>query len=245
LQIIGNNRMRRELFKVKETIVTVISDEEFIPIGQQEILRQRSFLENFIRRDPLFVQTLEPYQVPEEAPEIIRRMAEAASKMEVGPMASVAGAIAEYAVKAMVTAGARHVLVDNGGDIAMYLSHPVIIGIYAGDVRINNLGLRFQSLGNLFGVCTSSATVGPSLSLGRADAATVISQDVILADAAATALGNSNKEKTKKSITKALTSIANDEIEGMLAIAEDFIGMWGELPEIVKVNIDYTLITKG
>ena len=237
--------MKREIFKVEETFATIISDEEFIPIGKQEMLHQRSFLEDFIRHDPLFVQTLEPYQVPEEAPEIVRRMAEAASKMGVGPMASVAGAIAEYAVRAMVRAGARHVLVDNGGDIALYLSHPVIIGIYAGDVKINNLGLRFQSLGNLFGVCTSSATVGPSLSLGRADAATVISQDVILADAAATALGNSIKEKTKESITKALTSIANVEIEGMLAIADDFIGIWGKLPEMVKVNIDYALITKG
>lgn len=127
----------------------------------------------------------------------------------------------------------------------MYINHPVIVGIYAGDIKITNIGLKFQSLQNIIGICTSSATIGPSLSFGRADAATVISKDVILADAAATALGNSIKEKSKASIEKALTSIGNDKIEGMIAIVGDTMGIWGKLPEIVKVKVDYEFITKG
>lgn len=107
--------MKRKIIRIKETIATIVSDEEFIPVGVQEILRQRRFLESYIHHDSLFYHTLEPYEVPDEAPEIIRRMAEAGSKMGVGPMSSVAGAIAEYAARAMVNAGARHVLVDNGG----------------------------------------------------------------------------------------------------------------------------------
>lgn len=237
--------MKRKLIRIRETIATIISDEEFIPVGEQEIMRQRSFLESYISHDPLFYRTLKPYAVPDEAPEIIRRMADAASKMGVGPMASVAGAIAEYAVRAMVEAGAAHVLVDNGGDIAMYISHPVIVGIYAGDIKVKNIGLRFQPLENIIGICTSSATIGPSLSFGMADAATVISKDVILADAAATALGNSIREKSKESIEKSLASIMNDEIDSMIVIIKDTIGICGILPEIVKVNVDYELITKG
>lgn len=127
----------------------------------------------------------------------------------------------------------------------MYINHPVIVGIYAGDIKITNIGLKFQSLQNIIGICTSSATIGPSLSFGRADAATVISKDVILADAATTALGNSIKEKSKASIEKALTSIGNDKIEGMIAIVGDTMGIWGKLPEIVKVKVDYEFITKG
>ena len=230
---------------MRETIATIISDEEFIPVGEQEIIRQRKYLEDYIDKDPLFYHSLAPYQVSDEAPEIVRRMADAAARVGVGPMASVAGAIAEYAVRAMVKAGAAHAIVDNGGDIAMRLKHPVIIGIYAGNAEIRNIGLRFQSHGFIMGICTSSGTVGPSLSFGQADAATVIARDVILADAAATALGNSIKGKNQKLIEVALNSLLIDGIYGMIAIMGDLMGLCGKIPEIVKANVDYELITKG
>lgn len=240
-----NNDMKRHRLRIKETIATILSDEEFIPVGEQEILRQRKYVENHILQDPFFCQTLKPYEVSHEAPEIVRRMADAASKVGVGPMASVAGAIAEYTVRAMMEAGATHAIVDNGGDIAMHIRHPVIVGIYTGNIKIKDIGLRFQPQGVITGVCTSSATIGPSLSFGRADAATVISKDVILADAAATALGNSINKKDQKLIEEALSTLMIDEIEGMIVIIEDIMGMYGELPEMVKINVDYELITKG
>ena len=237
--------MKRSRFRMRETIATIISDEEFIPVGEQEIIRQRKYLEDYIDKDPLFYHSLDPYQVSDEAPEIVRRMADAAARVGVGPMASVAGAIAEYAVRAMVKAGAAHAVVDNGGDIAMRLKHPVTVGIYAGNAEIKNIGLRFQPHGFIMGICTSSGTVGPSLSFGQADAATVIARDVILADAAATALGNSIKEKSQKLIEVALSSLLIDGIYGMIAIKGDLMGLCGKIPEIVKVNVDYELITKG
>lgn len=237
--------MERKKVEIKETIATIISDKEFIPIGEQETFRQRCYIEDYIRQDPLFLNTLEPYEVSPEAPEIVRRMTKAGTKVGVGPMSSVAGAIAEFAVRAMVGAGATHAVVDNGGDIAMYISRPVIVGIYAGDIKIRNIGLKFQPAGVIVGICTSSATIGPSLSLGKADAATVISKDVILADAAATALGNSLNKKNRKSIKDVMNSLMIDEIDGMIAIMEDIMGICGNLPEIVSVNLDYELITKG
>jgi len=237
--------MERKKVEIRETIATIISDKEFIPIGEQEIFRQRFYIEDYIRQDPLFLHTLEPYEVSPEAPEIVRRMTKAGTRVGVGPMASVAGAIAEFAVRAMVGAGATHALVDNGGDIAMHISRPVIVGIYAGDIKIRNIGLKFQPAGAIVGVCTSSATIGQSLSLGNADAATVISKDVILADAAATSLGNSLNKKNRKSIKDVMDSLMIDEIDGMIAIMEDIMGVCGNLPEIVSVNLDYELITKG
>jgi len=237
--------LKRHKFEIKETIATIISDEKFIPVGEHEILRQRDYLEDYIRKDPFFCCTLKPYGVSHEAPEIVRRMAEAAAKVGVGPMASVAGAIAEYAVRAMVEAGAAHAIVDNGGDIAMYISHPVIVGIYAGNIKIKNIGLRFQPQEDIIGVCTSSATIGPSLSFGDADAATVMSKDVILADAVATALGNSINKKERKLIENALNTLMIDGIDGMIAIKEDVIGICGDLPEMIKINVDYDFITKG
>lgn len=240
-----NKELKRKKFRIKETIVTILAEERFIPVAEREILCQRDYLEDYIQRDPFFRDSLEPYEVPRNAPEIVRRMANAASIVGVGPMASVAGAIAEYTVRAMVRSGATHAIVDNGGDIAMFISHPVIVGIYAGNKEIKNIGLRFEPQGVITGVCTSSSTIGPSLSFGIADATTVMSKDVILADATATALGNSINEKKRESIESALHTFAIDEIDGMIAIVGDKMGIYGDIPEMVKVNVDYELITKG
>lgn len=123
-------------------------------------------------------------------------MACAGERVGVGLIASVAGEIAEFVVKARVRAEANHAIVDNGGDIAMVIGRPIIVGIYAGSSKTNNTRLKFQPLNTIIGVCTSSGTLGPSLSFGHADAATAT--DVFLADAAATALGNSIKEENEK-----------------------------------------------
>jgi hypothetical protein len=160
-------------------------------------------------------------------------------------MAAVAGAIAEYTVKAMIRSGASHVIFDNGGDIAMYLSHPVVVGVYAGQSTIKNLGFRFMPEGRIIGVCTSSATVGHSLSLGRADAAIVVSTDVILADAAATALGNAVKKSASRDIKISLEGVMIDGITGMMTIIGDSFGLCGQFPEICQAAVDFDLVSRG
>ncbi|MFX1252314.1 MAG: UPF0280 family protein [Promethearchaeota archaeon] len=237
--------MKRHYFRIKETIVTIIADEEFIPLAKREIWEKRSDLEQFILYNPLFRIALDPYNVPKNAPEIVKLMGEAGKKVGVGPMASVAGAIAYYAVKAMVEAGANYAVVDNGGDIAMYIDRPLVAGIYTGNREVKRIGFKFLPRTEIFGLCTSSATVGSSLSFGKVDAATVISKDVILADATATALGNSITQKNDLSIKKAMRKFMIEGIEGMTAIIDDKIGMCGELPKIVNTKINYDLITKA
>ncbi|MFX0090920.1 MAG: UPF0280 family protein [Candidatus Hodarchaeota archaeon] len=237
--------MKRHYLKVKETIATVIADEEFIPIAENEIRQKRQDIEKYILQDSLFEIALDPYDVATDAPEIVKRMAAAGKRVGVGPMSSVAGAIAQYALEAMVDAGAEYAIFDNGGDIAMYIDRPLIAGIYAGGSRITGLGLKFLPRDEIFGLCTSSATVGHSLSFGMADAATVISKDVILADAVATALGNLVTQKDDNSIKAAMKNFMIEGIEGMITIIDDKLGMCGKLPEIVKARVDYDLITKG
>jgi len=237
--------MTRKTFRAKETIATIVAEERFIPVAEQEILRQRSELEAYIRDDPRFRHCLEPCAVPPDAPEIVRRMAETCSRVGVGPMAAVAGAIAEYAVRAMAAAGARHAVVDNGGDIALLLAEPVTVAVYAGRDGPHDLGLRLEPRPTIFGVCTSSATVGPSLSFGKADAATVIATDVILADAVATSLGNRLTRAHPKSIRSALHSLMVRGVDCLIAVMGDLIGMCGAIPEIVRVDLEWNLITKG
>jgi len=236
----------KEHFQLKETIVTIAADEQaHIEAAKEAIRIHRAALEMYIHSDPYFQLTLEPYECPKIAPEVVRRMIKAGNTMGIGPMSAVAGTISALAVEAMVEAGAKYAIVDNGGDIALMNDRPVIVGIYAGQSPIKNLGLVFEPRDSITGVCTSAGTVGPSISFGMADAAAVFSDDVSLADAAATALGNEvgiGKESVEVSFN-AVKGIPG--IKGALVIQGEYIGMWGQVPKITQADVKYEYITKA
>jgi len=242
----------REYFRLKETIAWITADEKkYIEIAKEEIKQHRKELERFVRWHPYFLVTLESYQIEEteagsdieknknknkdKIPEIVRRMTESARKFGIGPMSAVAGTLAELAVEAMRDAGAEHAMVDNGGDVALISDREVLVGVYAGESPFSNkIALEMPPSSSLLGICTSSGTVGHSISFGNADAATVISSSASLSDAAATALGNSVTDA--RSISKAFDSINHVVgIEGALIIYKDTLATWGKIPEIVKI----------
>ena len=95
----------------------------------------------------------------------------------------------------------------------------------------------------MIGICTSSGTIGHSFSYGNADAAVVISQNPILADAAATALGN--RIQNKEDLDTCFHFLEDiDEIEGALVIFRDKIALWGELPKLVQAEMNTKLVTR-
>lgn len=227
-----------EVIRYKETAARVVADGRFLPEARREIERQYETIVGYSGRNPDFTVSLEPLPFDPAAPEIVRRMMEAGLRAGVGPMAAVAGAIAEFTLKAMLAAGADDVIVENGGDIAMFISEPVIIPVFAGDSRLAGLGLRLQPSDRIVGLCTSSGTVGHSLSFGIADAAIVMAGDVCLADAAATSLGNSIKERNKESMERALESAWIDGLDAMVAVAGDLLAFNGYPPEMVRIPGD-------
>ena len=237
--------MIRHKIHIGQTIATLLCDERFVHRAETAVRSVRSEIEAYIRCDTKFRTTLEPYMVRSDAPPVIRRMAEAARKVKVGPMAAVAGAVAEYTVWALKHAGARHVVFDNGGDIAFLLERPVVVGIYAGPSSIEGFGFRVSPQEGIFGLCTSSASVGHSLSLGMSDASIVVSRNVLLADAAATALGNLITSKKRGHIEAVLAGFQPAGIQGMMAVAGETAGMWGDLPELCRAEVEYDLITRG
>jgi ApbE superfamily uncharacterized protein (UPF0280 family) len=234
----------RERFQVKETFAWISADERhYIELAKQSILQQRQELERFVRWHPYFVVTLERYELEEdergmdeEIPEVVRRMIEATSKFGIGPMAAVAGVLAEFAVEAMHDAGASYAMVDNGGDIALLTDRELLVGIHAGQSPFSNkIALRIGPSSSVQGICTSSGTVGHSISFGIADAATVLSSSATLADAAATALGNA--VTSPDSVATAFDAIRHvPELEGALVICKDVLATWGRLPEIVRTK---------
>ena len=235
----------RRHFEVGETAVTIVAEERFVAIAKDSIFRSRSIIQGFIAQDPIFKDTLEPYDEPEDADPLIKRMCSAARKANVGPMAAVAGAIAEEAVRAMVGAGAKQAVVDNGGDISMLLIEPMVVGIFAGESLVRDIGLRFIPEGRMCSVCSSSGTVGPSISFGIADAAVVLAQDAALADACATRLGNEVQASDDEGLFFALDAIMGIEgVDGALVIVGEKVALRGKIPELVKVEVSPDAISR-
>lgn len=235
----------RERFRLKQTIVTITAQERVhVEAALEEIKRQRAHLEEFIGQDPFFSLTLEPYDLPiRSAPKIVREMVRAGAAVGIGPMGAVAGTIARFALKAMIEAGATHAVVDNGGDIAMINDRQTLIGIYAGTSPLENLAVEIGPRKEPLGICTSSGTVGPSMSFGCADVAMVVSEDVPLADAAATALGNA--VSAEDPLEGCFEVVDLPRIEGALVIRGEEMALWGRLPKIRRAQMRPELITRA
>ncbi|MDW7761832.1 MAG: UPF0280 family protein [Acidobacteriota bacterium] len=221
----------------KDTIALVTADEVLISVAETEIRKARLDLEEYMETRPLFRYALSPFPEDPKAPPIARRMIRAAARAGVGPMAAVAGATAEAVLRAMIKAGAKHAVISNGGDIAMILDRPITVGIFTGRSEEQTIALRIPPRRGIIAVCTSSGTVGHSLSFGQADAATVVARDAALADAAATALGNAVQRRSEAGLLNALEKIRIPGIEGMLAVAGAHVAAKGRLPEIVRTRI--------
>ncbi len=188
----------------------------------------RRELEAYIAGDPGFLRALEPYPVPPAAPRIVRDMAAAAAPAGVGPMATVAGALAEY-VGRLLNRYSRDVIVENGGDLFIKSARQRTVGIFAGASPFSNrLGLVISPEMTPLGVCTSSGTLGHSLSYGKADAVTILARTAILADAVATAAAN--RVRTPEDLAPAVDfALSVEGVSGALAVMGDQLAMRGTI----------------
>ncbi|MFB3880655.1 MAG: UPF0280 family protein [Armatimonadota bacterium] len=207
----------------------LISAERPLPRTAERALRSiRADLEAYIVRDPEFERTLLPRDALDGAPPIALQMIAAARACNVGPMAAVAGAVAQAVGQALL-AETNQVIVENGGDIFLHTARPRTAAIYAGASPLSGkLGLKVKRLNQPLGLCTSSGTVGPSLSFGKADAAIVLAESGPLADAAATALGN--RLTSPADIEPALEAVSQiPGLYGLAAIIGHHLAAWGEI----------------
>jgi hypothetical protein len=219
---------------VKETDLLVYAEKKLERETRELVLEQRGYLEAFIKTHPEFASALTPWQLEGPVPNIISQMVAAGNKSGVGPMAAVAGAIAEQVGFGLLKL-TDQVIVENGGDIFIRTKTPLTVGIYAGKSPLNlKIGIRVNCGQEPLAVRTSSATVGHSLSLGKADAVCVLADSCSIADAAATSLGNliqsSADIQTAVSIGKRIK-----EINGLAIIIDKKIGLWGDI-EVVPLN---------
>jgi len=213
---------------VKETDLWVLAVRDLSREVREVVLQERRQLEAYITAHPEFLSTLTPWPEDPFAPPLVRQMLQAARVAGVGPMAAVAGAIAAQVGRGLESLS-DEIIVENGGDIYLKVASPATVALFAGKSPLSRrVGLKIDPELSPLGVCTSSGTVGHSLSFGRADAACILAPSAALADAVASGLGN--RVQNAGDIAAALNWAAQvPEILGAVVIVGDKLGAWGRV----------------
>jgi ApbE superfamily uncharacterized protein (UPF0280 family) len=230
-QVIAADDLVSSFVTVKETDLHILAAVNSVAEGNNFVHRYRNQLENYIASHPDFLTALVPLEQNTLAPPIVRGMLEAAAAANVGPMAAVAGAIAEFVGRDLLNTGLQEIMVENGGDIFIKRNKECVAAIFAGRSPLNQkVGLRIPPRLMPVGLCTSSGTVGHSLSLGNADSVTVLAPSALLADAAATRLGNEVSAGDQENINKVLEVAKTiPGLLGVIIICGKNMGAWGEI----------------
>ncbi len=219
----------------RETDLWIRSTRDLREEALTAVLSCRHQLHAYIAQNPAFLKSFDPLPPDPLAPPIVQEMLAAATRTQVGPMAAVAGAVAQHVGRFLRTL-TPGVIVENGGDCYLDLTEEVTVGLYAGPHSpfSHQVGLRFTPDRFPLGVCTSSGTVGHSVSFGKADAVTVVSPNAALADAAATALGN--LIQAPRDMAAAIRRASQMEgVEGVVLAMGEKIGAWGRV-ELVPLG---------
>ncbi len=213
---------------VKETDLLVHAEKNLENETRELVLEHRGYVEAHINAHPDFATALTPWQLDGPAPTIVVDMVKAAEKAGVGPMAAIAGAVAEHTGLGLLESS-DEIIVENGGDIFIKTARSLTVGIFAGHSPLSlRIGIRVKGGLKPLGICTSSATVGHSLSLGKADAVCVVADSCAVADAAATAIGN--RVRSNADIEFAIDKgKCIGKVQGIIIIVGEKIGIWGDL----------------
>ena len=218
---------------IKETDLYISAKQDLSAPARDILIRLRHQIESYISSHRDFLTTLRPYPSDPLAPEIVRDMIEMGRLMNVGPMASVAGAIAQYVGEELLKYS-DEVVVENGGDTYLNLKKDATVSLFLGKSSPwNRLALKIGKAQMPVGVCSSSSKIGHSLSLGKADMVCVVSHSAVLSDAAATSFCNRIK-KTEDLYKVESWAKHIDQIIGIIAVLKDKITVWGDV-EILTI----------
>lgn len=225
--------------KIKQSDLAIGVDREsysdsLVALCRKELIGLRGQLEDYINLHPELLTSLVPLRLLPEAPALIRQMAKAAALAGVGPMAAVAGTISQ-ALGEKLGSCCQECVVENGGDIYLHSQRERRVAVFAGPSTFSyKIAIRISPEETPLGICTSSGTVGPSLSFGQADAVVIKARDVSLADAVATAAAN--QVKSEDDLIKAIEFVQNiNRVAGILAIKNDKLAAWGDI-EIISLT---------
>lgn len=229
--------LHRLKYQLKESQCTIISDRlEALKVAKSSIESHRFKLEKYIQEHPDFKISLYPTEVDGNLV-VAKLMAEASRRAGVGPMAAVAGVLADLAVKEMLETGAKVAVVENGGEGYIVSDRPIDIAIQAGETSLSRrVGFRLEKFP--MGVATSSGLFSHALSFGNAEAATIFAENAGIADAAATAVANAVKGKDEERVIEKAVELGLtiEGVQGVFIIYKGHVGLGGKVPSIISVN---------
>ncbi len=211
--------------RIKETDLLVSGFTNLEEETEFLVRKYRQQIEDYIEWHPTFTRSLSPLKRDPFAPKIINSMIEAGLRANVGPMASVAGAIAEHVGLGLLQ-HSRDVIVENGGDVFIRSKVKREMLLLAECSDLAGIKIAIQPSSKPAGICTSSGKLGHSLSYGRADAVMVLGPTSTMADAAAT--GTANLIEKPSDIEKGLKWAREIGVLGVLILIEGQMGAWGQ-----------------
>lgn len=230
--------MLKEKINIQETQISLLTDLNKHQLSGF-ILNQRMEIINFSRRNPEFLTSLEPIII-NDGPLVVKLMARAGRKAEVGPMAAVAGTISQLSLSFLLEKGSNFSIIDNGGDIALKTNKDINTGLYAGTSSLSgNIGFKIKANKTPLGICTSSGTVGHSISFGRSDSVTVFASEASTADALATSIGNAAQGISDHDAVQNCLDRADDfkeHFRGVMVVVGENAGTIGKIPQLVKTD---------
>ena len=185
-------------------------------------------LEAYIAGDHHFLSAIQPHPVPKSAPAIVRDMSHDTRRAGVGPMAAVAGAIADHIGKRL--AGQHRIIFcNNGGDI--YYKSPEkqwIILKAPGSPFDETIKIEVPPAMQGKGLCTSSGIFGHSVNMGRAYSVSILADSACLADAWATSI--SNQIHGHLDLERVLEYCKKEsDIKGVAILVDHYLGIWGDI----------------
>ncbi|KUJ95724.1 MAG: uncharacterized protein PWR24_1308 [Desulfonauticus sp.] len=237
-------RTYRKIVQKKQevTFQVVIEESDLFIVAEKDLSLEviayveklRASLKSYLELNPLFLTSLTPLPFDPKAPPIVQTMLKASQKFQVGPMACVAGTIAEMVAKHFAPLSPNF-LVENGGDLYLYSTKDRVIGLLPNPRDEVSLGIKLHSGQFPCSFCTSSGTIGHSLSFGQGDLVGVLSQSGAEADACATFLGNLLKRKQDLPLVlKISQKLKARGIRGVVLQLDSSLGAWGEI-ELVQI----------
>ncbi|MBN2322265.1 MAG: UPF0280 family protein [Spirochaetes bacterium] len=214
--------------RCRETDLMVYAEKNLAEKALVLVRKYRSQIEATIKENPCFSTSLIPLEVKTPY-RIITEMVDKSRLAGVGPMAGVAGAIAEFTGRELLE-DTEGIIVENGGDVFIRSRKDRTVLVYAGEESPFRDRVRILLRGREepFGVCTSSRTIGHSKSFGNTDAVVVVASSAVTADVFATAVGN--RVKRPDDLEPAIEYVRSfPDISGLLIMIGDRMAVSGEI----------------
>jgi ApbE superfamily uncharacterized protein (UPF0280 family) len=228
---------RGEVVYRQSRLRLMVNEPKLLDIAYASLLTHRLQLDEYVKAHPDFKLSLTPVKVYPWSPLVARLAAEAAEIAGVGPMAAVAGAIAQAVMNDLIQAGARVAVVENGGEISAVSNDKLNVAVYAGPSTLSmKVGFELAEVDYPVGIATSSASVSRAINFGEADAAVVVADEASMADAAAKAICNATVGmEEEEAVSRGLEAADSLKpyIRGALVVKGGVVGLSGRLPRLV------------